>query len=90
MIKDLIEAVYYYREDSAKGVPYWHDTTLIGIVVGVVCAAVAKYTGAVVDPNLQGAMIGVITGIGALLSPHTGIMAKPTAKIEEHNLTSLS
>jgi len=53
-----------------------------------------------VSADLQLKIVGTITGIGALVSPHTGIVAKPpdpateakqVAKdVQQHNLTNLS
>ncbi len=93
LIKKLIELVYYYKKDSISGLPYWQDPTLIGAALGVVCTELAKVYGLHVDADLQLKIVGVITGVGALLSPHTGIKQKPVSsapKPEEHNLSSLS
>lgn len=91
-IKELIELAYYYKKDGDQGVPYWKDTTLIGLAVGILCAALAKYAGLDVDSGLQLKIVGVITGIGALLSPHTGIKPLPekAKSSDDHNPTAMS
>ncbi len=100
LIKKLIELAWYYELDSKNGKPYWRDPTIIGLAVGIAATEYAKYCGVVVSTDLQLKIVGTITGIGALLSPHTGVVAKKpdpateakqVAKdVQEHNLTSLS
>ena len=76
LIKKLIELAYYYRTDEAAGKPYWQDPTVIGLVVSLIGIALARAAGITLDADLQLKIVGVITGIGALLSPHTGVVAK--------------
>lgn len=97
IIKQLIELVYYYRQDTAHGKPYWQDPAFIGLVVSLITTELAKYMGVLVDTDLQLKIVGVITGIGMALSPHTGLVAKPqdeakevAQRVQEHNLTNLS
>lgn len=97
LIKKLIELVYYYRVNQATGEPYWQDPAVIGLVMSLTATELAKYFGLVVDPALQLKIVGVITGIGALVSPHTGIAQHPAEKavqaakeVQEHNLSNLS
>ncbi len=79
LIKQLIELVYYYRQDSAHGKPYWTDPAVIGLVVSLAATELAKYAGLQIDSALQLKIVGVITGIGVAVSPHTGIKQKPAA-----------
>lgn len=93
MVKQLIELVYYYRAGQAAGKPYWQDPTVIGLIVGILAAQFAKYMGVAVSADLQVAIVSVVTGIGALLSPQTGIkkLPAPASKADaSRNLTSLS
>jgi len=92
LIKKLIELAYYYRQDEAAGKPYWRDPAVIGLVVSIAATEFAKYLGVIVDADLQLKIVGVITGIGALISPHTGfVQRKPgSADQDRHNLSSLS
>lgn len=73
-IKQLIELVYYYRVDVSNGVPYWRDTTVIALVVSLIATQLANYCGVSIDSDLQLKIVGVVTGIGALFSPHTGLV----------------
>ena len=106
LIKKLIELAYYYRQDEASGKPYWCDPTVIALVVSLIATALLKWAGMNLDADLQLKIVGVITGIGALLSPHSGVVKKtpvikpapdpgPGAKAgtradDRHNLSSLS
>jgi uncharacterized membrane protein len=97
LLKKLIELAYYYRTDEAAGKPYWLDPTVIGLAVSLIALALAKAAGIEINADLQLKIVGVITGIGALLSPHTGVVkhpeqvAKDAAKaVQEHNLNNLS
>ena len=75
-IKWIFQLVYYYEKDKADGKPYWLDPAYIGLVVSIAAVELAKYAGVTLNPDLQLKIVGVITGIGALVSPHTGIVAK--------------
>lgn len=77
LVKKLIELAYYYRTDEAAGKPYWQDPTVIGLVVSLIAVALARAAGINLDADLQLKIVGVVTGIGALLSPHTGVVKKP-------------
>jgi len=97
LLKKLIELAYYYRTDEAAGKPYWLDPTVIGLAVSLIALALAKAAGIEINADLQLKIVGVITGIGALLSPHTGVVKHPaqvaaeSAKaVQEHNLNNLS
>jgi hypothetical protein len=73
VIKQLIELVYYYREDTVHGKPYWKDPAVIGLVVALLSTELAKFAGIRIDADLQLKIVGSLTGIGALFSPHTGV-----------------
>ncbi len=97
LVKKLIELAYYYRTDEAAGKPYWLDPTVIGLAVSLIAMGLLRWAGVNIDADLQLKIVGVITGIGALLSPHTGVVKHPaqvaaeTAKeLQQHNLSSLS
>ena len=97
LVKKLIELVYYYRQDQAAGKPYWNDPAVIGLVLSLVATEIAKYFGLVIDPALQLKIVGVITGIGALVSPHTGVVQRPAekaadvaAQAQQGNLSNMS
>ena len=102
LIKKLVELVYYYRQDEAAGKPYWQDPAVIGLVVSLAATELAKYMGVTLDGDLQVKIVGVVTGIGAALLPHTGIKKAPPAPPShpypgnaapatgQHNLSSLS
>ncbi len=97
LIKKLIELAYYYRTDEAAGRPYWTDPTVIALVVSLLAMIAAKALGVNINADLQLKIVGVITGIGALLSPHTGVVkhsadkATETAKqVQQANLSNLS
>ena len=77
LIKKLIELAYYYRTDEAAGKPYWQDPTVIGLVVSLIAIGLARAAGVNLDADLQLKIVGVVTGIGALLSPHTGVVKHP-------------
>jgi len=102
LIKKIIELVYYYEADHRAGKPYWCDRAVIGLVVSLIAAALARW-GFHLSPDLQASLIASITGIGMLASQHTGIVPKPEApspgeteppppltKDELRNLTNLS
>ena len=73
LIKKLIELVYYYRVNQATGKPLLAGPGRYRAGdVSDSNGACEKYFGLVVDPALQLKIVGVITGIGALVSPHTG------------------
>lgn len=94
--KQLIELVYYYRQDAARGKPYWQDPAFIGLALSLAATELAKCAGVTIDADLQLKIVGVVTGIGVALSPHTGLKkASPppescTAQDGSHNLDSLS
>jgi uncharacterized membrane protein len=97
VLKKLIELAYYYRTDEKDGKPYWRDPAVIGLVVSLVALALAKAAGINIDADLQLKIVGVVTGIGALLSPQTGIVKHPAQQaaevakaVQEHNLSNLS
>ena len=97
LIKKLIELAYYYRTDEAAGKPYWLDPTVIGLVLSLIATALLKFAGVNIDSDLQLKIVGVITGVGALLSPATGVVKHPAQQavdaakaVQEHNLSSLS
>jgi uncharacterized membrane protein len=97
LIKKLIELAYYYRSDQGAGKPYWLDPTVIGLVVSLIAMALVKAVGITLDADLQLKIVGVVTGIGALLSPHTGVVKHPADQVkeaakavQEHNLSNLS
>lgn len=88
LIKQIIELVYYYRKDQGEGIPYWKDTTLIALVVSILATQAASHFGMNIDSKLQTEIVAVVTGIGALFSPHTGIKAKPTEAIDKLKLNT--
>jgi uncharacterized membrane protein len=102
LIKKLFDLIVYYRQDEAAGKPYWRDPAVIGLVISLLATVLLKWAGIDIDSGLQLKIVGVITGIGALVSPHTGIAKAPagpafcggkqavTRNDGEHNLTSLS
>ncbi len=90
ILKSIFNLIFYYEKDAHSGMPYWRDPTLIGAALGLACTELAKLYGLHVDADLQLKIVGVITGIGALVSPHTGVVAKPAAKPEEHNPAAMS
>jgi hypothetical protein len=75
-IKWIFQLVVYYEKDRASGKPYWYDPAFIGLVVSIGATEAAKYAGINIDSDLQLKIVGTITGIGALLSPHTGVVQK--------------
>jgi hypothetical protein len=103
LVKKAIELVYYYEADRKAGKPYWCDPAVVGLGVSLLGTALARWAGVNIDSDLQLKIVGAITGIGALASPHTGIVAKtsPTSplplsthgegeKPEEHNPAAMS
>ncbi len=75
-VKWIFQLIIVYDKDKAAGKPYWRDPAAIGLVVSILATELAKYAGVAVDSDLQLKIVGTITGIGALVSPHTGIVAK--------------
>jgi hypothetical protein len=74
---------------------------LIGAVISLISMALIYSTGINIDPALQLKISGAVVGIGALISPHSGVLkapeppvseqAKEAAKaVQEHNLSNLS
>jgi uncharacterized membrane protein len=97
LIKKVIELVYYYRKDQAAGKPYWQDPAVIGLVVSLGATEALKYLGVDIGPDLQLKIVGVITGLGAVVSPHTGVVQHPVDKaveaakaVQQANLSNLS
>jgi uncharacterized membrane protein len=93
IIKWIFNLIFTYEADAKAGKPYWTDPAFIGLVVSIIATELAKYAGIHVDADLQLKIVGSITGIGMLVSPHTGVVKKPDAtppKPDEHNLTNLS
>lgn len=97
LLGKLFDLVVYYRTDSAKGMPYWQDPTLIGAAISLASMALVYITGINIDLALQLKISGAIVGIGAAVSPHTGVVKHPAqvaaeaAKaVQEHNLSSMS
>ncbi len=91
ILKSIFSLIFYYEKDSRSGVPYWRDPTLIGAALGLACTELAKLYGIHIDGDLQLKIVGVITGIGALVSPHTGFVAKPPAEPQDrHNQAAMS
>ncbi|MGO9020048.1 MAG: hypothetical protein ACLQVJ_17060 [Syntrophobacteraceae bacterium] len=92
-LKWLFKLIFYYEKDKAAGKPYWQDPAAIALLVSIAATEYAKYMGVVVSADLQLKIVGTITGIGALVSPHTGIVAKPMSLApppDQHNLSNLS
>jgi hypothetical protein len=77
LFKKLIELAYYYRTDQAAGKPYWLDPTVIGLVVSLLAMAALRFAGVHIDADLQLKIVGVATGLGAVFSPHTGVVKHP-------------
>jgi hypothetical protein len=84
-IKWIFQLIIYYDKDAASGKPYWLDPAAIGLVVSIVATELAKYAGVTLTPDLQLKIVGVITGIGALVSPQTGIIAKKSGSSKAAN-----
>jgi hypothetical protein len=76
-VKWLFNLAYYYEADKKAGKPYWTDPAFVGLVISIIATEAAKYAGLHVDADLQLKIVGSITGIGVLFSPHTGIKPKP-------------
>ncbi|MFZ0945687.1 MAG: hypothetical protein WB930_00070 [Syntrophobacteraceae bacterium] len=87
-IKWIFQLIFVYEKDKASGKPYWLDPAAIGLVVSIMATELAKYAGVAVDADLQLKIVGVITGIGALLSPQTGIVAKKQNSVTKPDLTA--
>jgi hypothetical protein len=94
LLKKLIELAFYYRTDEAKGVPYWKDASFLGTAVGVIAALVLRFTGLVIDHDLQVAIVGVGVGLGQLLNSRTGVKPHPAQavaqQVQQANLSNLS
>ena len=88
LIKKLIDLVVYYRKDESAGIPYWQDKTLWGLVVGILAALFARFTGVVVSNDIQIALVTAGAGIGNMLSSRTGIKKAPTP-VKEPDLPNL-
>ena len=79
----LINTMYYYKKDQAAGRPYWCDTKLMGLVVGMVATEIGKYCGVQIDSELQIKIVAAAVGLGALFDSKTGIQQDPTEKAAE-------
>ena len=82
LLKKLFDLVVYYRRDEAAGKPYWKDPACIGLVVSIAATELAKYAGVNIGSDLQLKIVGAITGIGALVSPQTGVVQHKPANVE--------
>jgi hypothetical protein len=76
-VKWLFNLAYYYEADKKAGKPYWTDPAFVGLVISIIATEAAKYAGLHVDADLQLKIVGAVTGLGVLFSPHTGVKAKP-------------
>lgn len=97
LLKWLVNLIFYYEADAKAGKPYWQDPAFIGLVVSMTATETAKCFGVHIDADLQLKIVGSITGLGVVFSPHTGVkkapidQAKDAAKqVQDHNLSSLS
>lgn len=88
LIKKLADLILYYREDESKGIPYWQDKTLWGLVIGILAALYARFTGVVVSNDVQLALVTAGAGIGNMLSSRTGIK-KVSAPRKEPDLPNI-
>jgi hypothetical protein len=95
----LFKLIYYYEEDEKHGKPYWQDPAFVGLAVSIAATEAAKYLGVHIDSDLQLKIVGTVTGLGVVLSPHTGVKkAAPAAPATDrtgvpgsgHDLSSLS
>ena len=76
----LIELMYTYQKDQAVGRPYWEDTKLVGLVVGMASTELAKLCGVQIGSDLQLKIVVAAVGIGALFDKKTGIVQNPEEK----------
>jgi len=88
-VKWIFQLIFYYEKDKAAGKPYWFDPAFIGLVVSIAGTELAKYAGIAVGADLQLKIVGVITGIGALVSPHTGVVQKKPPPADSPNLSQI-
>ncbi len=75
LITWVVDLIYHYDKDKANGVAWWQDPAVIGLVVSFAGTEIAKFAGITITSDLQLKIVGVVTGIGALLSNKMGIMA---------------
>jgi len=97
LIKKLIELAYYYKTDESAGKPYWEDTKLVGLIVGMIATETAKFLSVSIDADLQLKIVAVFVGLGALADKRTGLAKHPADQVkeaakavQEHNLSNLS
>jgi len=88
-VRWIFQLIVYYEKDRAAGKPYWLDPAFVGLVVSIMGTELAKYAGLTIDADLQLKIVGVVTGIGALVSPHTGVVQKPGSGKENTNLNQV-
>jgi hypothetical protein len=91
-IKWIFQLIYFYEKDKAAGKPYWLDPATIGLVVSIAGTELLKFTGVNLNSDLQLKIVGVVTGIGALVSPHTGVVQRKPVSVDQEptNLTQIS
>jgi len=78
LLAKALDLLVYYRRGSQSGKPYWLDPTFVGLAVSIIATCLARWSGVDIDSDLQLKIVGVVTGIGALVSPHTGLIEKKT------------
>jgi uncharacterized membrane protein len=90
------DLIIYYKKDQAVGRPYWEDTKLVGLVVGMVATEITKLFGVEISADLQIKIVAAAVGIGALFDGNTGIAQEPVEKavnaakpVQETNLTQI-
>jgi len=84
-IKKIIDLIFYFEQDASHGKPYWQDPAVIGLAVSLLATGLARWAGVNIDSDFQVKIVGAAAGIGALFSPHTGVIRKPDApKNDEH------
>ena len=71
--------IWYYDKDKASGKPYWQDPAVIALVVSLIATEVTRYCGVTISHELQLQIVSAVTGIGMLISPHTGFVSKKDA-----------
>jgi hypothetical protein len=76
LLSKILDLLLYYRKDKQAGKPYWLDPTFVGLAISILGIVLARWTGIELDSDLQLKIVGVVTGIGALVSPHTGLIEK--------------
>ena len=76
----IIDLIWTYKKDQAVGRPYWEDTKLMGLVVGMASTELAKLCGVHIDADLQLKIVAAFVGIGALFDKKTGVVQDPAEK----------